>query len=50
METLKRIPIKTCSKPKQRIYMRVPAGAFPHKCNALSVNYTTDYAASLSLT
>ena len=27
MEILKRILIKTCSKPMQRIYTRVPAGA-----------------------
>ena len=50
METLNRIPIKMYFKPMQRIYMRVPAAAFPHKCNALSVHYTTDYAALLSLT
>ena len=28
METLKRIVIKMCSKPMQRIYTMVPAGAF----------------------
>ena len=50
METLKRILIKMCSKPMQRIYTRVPAGAFPHKFNAFSFHYTTDYAASFSLT
>ena len=49
METLKRIHIKTCSKPMQRIYTRVSAGVFPHKLNAFSFHYTTDYAASLSL-
>ena len=31
METLKRILIKTCSKPMQPVYTRVPVGAFPHK-------------------
>ena len=34
METLKRILIKTCSKPMQRIYRKDPARAFPHKFNA----------------
>ena len=29
METLKRILIKTCSKPMQRIYTMVAAGTFP---------------------
>ena len=50
METLRRILIKTCSKPMQGIYTGVPAGAFPHKFNAFSFHYTTDYAASFSLT
>ena len=50
METLKCIHIKTCSKPMYRIYTRVPAGVFPHKFNAFSFHYTTDYAALLSLT
>ena len=38
METLKRVLIRTCSKPMQRIYMGVPApaGAFPYKFNAFS--------------
>ena len=36
METLKRILIKTFSKPMQRIYTRIPAGAFTHKFNAFS--------------
>ena len=50
VETLTRILIKTWSKPTQRIYMRVPAGAFPHEFNAFSFHYTTDYAVSFSLT
>ena len=50
METLKRILIKTYSKPMQRIYARVPAGPSPHKFSAFSFHYTTDYAASFSLT
>ena len=50
METLKLILIKTCSKPTQRIYMRVTPGAFPHKFNVFFFHYTTDYAASFSLT
>ena len=50
METLRRILIKTCSEPMQRIHTKVPAGAFPHKFNAFSFHYTTDYSASFSLT
>ena len=50
METLKRILIKTCSKPMQRIYTRVSAGVFPHKFNAFSFHYAIAYAASFSLT
>ena len=50
METLKRILIKMCSKPMQPVYTRVPAGVLPHKFNAFSFHYTTDYAASFSLT
>ena len=50
METLKRILTKTCYKPVQRIYTRVLAGVFPHKFNAFSFHYTTDNAASFSLT
>ena len=50
METLKRTLIKMCSKPMQLIYASVPAGAFPHKFNAFSFHYTTDSAASFSLT
>ena len=50
MKTLKGILIKTCSKPMQRIYTRVPAGAFPHKFKAFSFHYTADYATSFSLT
>ena len=51
MEILKRILIiKTCSKPMQRNYTGVPAGAFPHKFNAFSFHHTTDYPASFSLT
>ena len=50
METLKRILIKKCAKPMQRIYTRVLAGAFPHKLNAFSFHHPTDYAASFSLT
>ena len=34
----------------QRIYTRVPAGAFPCRFNELFFHYTTDYAASFSLT
>ena len=49
METLKRILIKTCSKPIQRIYTRVPAEAFRHKFNAFFFTYNTDYAATFSL-
>ena len=49
IETLKRILIKTYPKPVQRIYRRVPAGAFPHKYNAFSFYYITDYAASFYL-
>ena len=50
METLERILIKTCSKPMQRIYTRVPTGVFPHKFNAFSFHYATAYAALFSLT
>ena len=51
MEILRSILIKTCSKPMQRIYMRVPVGAFPHEFNALSFHYnSTDNAALFSLT
>ena len=50
METPKCILIKTCSEPMQRTYTRVPARASPHKFNAFSFQYTTDYAASFSLT
>ena len=42
METLKRILIKTCSKPMQQMYTKVPAGSFPHKFNAFSFHYATD--------
>ena len=49
MEALKRILIKTCSKPMQRVYARIPAGAYPYKFNAFSFHYTTDYIASFSL-
>ena len=51
METLKRVLLKASSKPMQRIYTRVPApaGAFPHKFNAFSFHYTTDYAVLFSL-
>ena len=50
METLRRIFIKTCSKPMQGICTEVPAGAFPHKFNAFFFHYTADYSASFSLT
>ena len=50
METLERILIKTCPKPMQRIYTRVPAGMFPHEFNPFSFRYTTDYPASFFLT
>ena len=50
LETLKCVLIKTYSKPMQRIYTRVPAGAFPHKFNAFSLHYATDYAVSFSFT
>ena len=49
METLRRMLIKTCSEPMQRIYTKVPAGVFPHKFNAFPFHYTIDYAASFSL-
>ena len=50
MESLTGTLIKMCSKPMQRIYTRIPAGAFPHKFNAFSFDCNTAYAASFSLT
>ena len=50
MGTLKRILIKMCFQPMQRIYTRVAAEAFPHKFNAFSFHYTTDYSGKTRLT
>ena len=50
MQTLRGNLIKTCQNYIANLHKRVPAEAFPHKSNAWSFRYTTDWSALFSLT